>query len=73
MDLVSAYCPTRRNLEEEGWMLVSRLAVESAHLMNLAGVDSKCFAVTKAKCGQLKINLLELRKQLALHRAEHGC
>ena len=73
MDAISAYCDTRRELEEQGWMLVSRLAVESARLMDLAGVDTQAFAVTMAKCGQLKVDLMGLRQQLGIHRAQHGC
>lgn len=73
LDTISQYCDTRRELEQQGWMVVSRLAVESARLMDLAGVDSRAFAVTKAKCGQLKVDLMGLRKQLGIHRAQHGC
>lgn len=35
MDYAGAYCPTRRNLEEDGWWLTSRLAAQTGYLMKL--------------------------------------
>jgi len=73
MDLTACYCPTRRNLEERGWILVSHLSRVSAGLLRYAGVDPKAFNVTSTECSCIRNELAATHRLLSKHREQHGC
>lgn len=74
MDYAGAYCPTRRNLEEDGWWLTSRLAAQTGYLMELAGQhDHQAFIVARQECAVTRMAITDSNRDLREHRREHGC
>jgi len=73
MNLTAGYCPTRRDLEERGWNLVSRLSSVSGGLLRYAGVDPKAFNATTAECSDIRVQITATRRLLSKHREQHGC
>lgn len=74
MDFVLTYCPTRRSLEENGWILVSRFASASGRLMGLAGGGNRVqFQETKDECADLRQQITASNQALREHRHDHHC
>ena len=74
MDYGAAYCPTRRNLEENGWWLTSRLAALTGRLIKVAGLkDHLAFLAIREECAQTRMKLSDSHRDLREHRREHGC
>ena len=72
MDLASQYCPTRREIEERSWVLVTRLSCLSSRLLDLIG-DHLAFDATKGECADLRTEITELGRRLHAHRSAHNC
>lgn len=67
-------CEKRDDLQHRVWDLVSRFHILTSHLFALVGgSDPQAFASTKANCAIARADIVESRRQLQLHRAEHGC
>lgn len=73
MDLTAAYCPTRRDLEERGWWLASRLSALTGRLMLMVGSDHKTFLNLRDECRETRSAIAESHRGLAAHRRDHGC
>ncbi len=72
MEKSHTYCPTRRRLEERGWMLISKLASVSGRLINLIG-KHQAFIEAKDECNDLRTAITESQTALRDHRAMHNC
>lgn len=73
MDLTAEYCATRRSLEEQSWVLTSKLSSTATRLMGTVGVNHRIFNKTAAECNEIRSRLSSLHRQLRDHRASHGC
>ena len=73
MDYTATYCSTRRDLEERGWWLTSRLANLTDRLMLLIGGDHRMFLEVRRECRETKAAITESHSDLREHRLEHGC
>lgn len=73
MDFTAAYCPVRRQLEERGWTLVSKLSEAASRLFGLVGNHSGAFNETKRECEGLRADIVDANQNLREHRSEHGC
>jgi len=73
MDLTTAYCQTRRNLEELGWTLTSRHAALTGRLLRLVGGNHDVFLVMLDHCKTASLDILDSRADLQRHRRDHGC
>ena len=73
MDLTAEYCPTRRDLEQRVWNLVTRLSDLTSKLMLLTGKDHQAFISAKGHCDDAKAEVVDSRQKLDVHRSQHGC
>ena len=73
MDYSATYCPTRRDLEERGWWLTSRLAALTTRLMQLIGEDHGTFLEIRQECRETRAEIAESHLDLSEHRRGHGC
>lgn len=73
MDFTGAYCPTRRDLEERGWFLTSRLSTLTGHLLQLVGHDHAEFLGVRDECDLTRAAIAESNRGLKEHRRSHGC
>lgn len=73
MSPVARSCPTRRDLEEQSWMLTSKLSILASKLMTFVAADHHAFNVTSQRCGEVRVQLKESRRRLQAHRSQHGC
>lgn len=73
MDFTAAYCPTRRDLEERGWFLTSRLSALTGHLLQLVGRDHREFLEVREACHAAREAITESHRGLKEHRRHHGC
>ena len=73
MDLSATYCPMRRDLEERGWWLTSRLSSLTGRLLDLVGQDHAAFVSMKDECRETRAAITESHRGLAAHRRDHGC
>lgn len=67
------YCPIRRDLEERGWNLTSRLAAQTERLILIAGSDHHAFLQIREECQETAQEITESHVELREHRQEHGC
>ncbi len=72
-DFTTQYCSTRRDLEERGWILTSRLFELSTRLLRTIGNDRQEFAAIKQECGELRGVIGKAQSDLRGHRSKHGC
>lgn len=73
MDFATTYCATRRDLEERGWFLTSRLAQLTARLMRVLGEDHQTFLDLQSECRGTRRQILASHQDLRTHRLDHGC
>jgi hypothetical protein len=73
MDLTPGYCPTRRDLEENGWFLTTRLSELTAKLMRMMGRDHQAFLDLREECRVTRGRITASHQDLREHRREHGC
>lgn len=74
MDLATAYCATRKDLEETGWWLTSRLATLTSRLLQLAGGSNHlAFLEIRQECVATRMAIGDSHRDLREHRREHGC
>ena len=73
MDFTLEYCPQRKHLEESNWKMVSTLCILTDRLLMLVGKDHAEFMATKAKCADVKLEILWFCDRLQAHRFLHGC
>lgn len=73
MNLTTAYCQTRRHLEERTWVLTSRHAALTARLILLVGLDHETFRAALDQCRTTCQDISDSRSHLADHRRGHGC
>lgn len=73
MDFTAMYCPVRRDLEEKGWFLTSRLAALTDHLIRLSRCDHGAFLAAKGECQQARRDISSAHVELKEHRRMHGC
>lgn len=73
MDPVAAYCTTRRDLEERGWFLTSRLSELTTKLMRMIGRDRQAFLDLREECRMTRRRITASHHDLREHRREHGC
>lgn len=74
LDFATAYCPTRRNLEENGWWLTSRLAALTGRLLKMAGQRNHlAFLEIRQECAETRTAISDSHRDLREHRREHGC
>jgi len=73
MDFTAQYCPTRKDLEERSWGLVSRLASLSGQLLKLTGAGHQEFMAVKFQCVEVRGEISKAKGQLLDHRSAHGC
>jgi hypothetical protein len=66
-------CPTRKDLEEQSWLLTSKLSILASRLMTSVAADHHAFNVTSRRCGEVRLQLKESRRLLQAHRSQHGC
>jgi hypothetical protein len=68
------YCVTRRDLEENGWILTSKLASASGRLMGFAGSGERLlFLQIKSECSDLYRRITDSNETLRQHRQSHKC
>ena len=67
------YCTTRRELEERGWFLTSRLSSLTARLMRLIGRDPQAFVDVRNECRDTRQEITVSHRELRDHRRAHGC
>jgi hypothetical protein len=73
MDSTTAYCQTRRHLEEQTWVLTSQHAALTTRLHFLIGSDHDEFLTTLDQCQTSSLEVADSRDLLREHRREHGC
>lgn len=73
MDFATSYCATRRDLEERGWFLTSRLAQLTTRLMRIIGQNHQSFLDLRSECRATRREILSSHQDLRKHRLEHGC
>lgn len=73
MDLTTKYCATRRDLEERGWFLTTRLANLTARLMRAIGQNHEMFLNLRTECRATRRQIVTSHQDLRKHRLEHGC
>lgn len=73
MELTVEYCPTRRAIEERGWVLTTKFSTIAGRLVSSASIDHGLFNRTVAECGEIRSELAESHRQLRNHRSSHGC
>jgi hypothetical protein len=73
VDLAAQYCSTRRNLEERGWALTSRLYALTERLLRAIGKNHEEFASLKQECRVTRADIAQAQHHLYDHRSEHGC
>ena len=73
MNLTTAYCQTRRDLEEQTWVLTSHYAALTTRLNSLIGQDRDDFLTTLDHCQTKSIEVAESRDDLREHMRNHGC
>ena len=73
MELTYQYCPTRMDLEDRVWNLVSRLHNLTSRLVNLSSKDRHSFISINADCHEAHFDIIKSRQQLQAHRSKHGC
>lgn len=73
MDFATAYCSTRRDIEERGWALTSRLCSLTDRLLMATGRNHQVFVDLKQECMTTRVALTALHESLREHRREHGC
>lgn len=71
--MATVYCPTRRNLEEHGWFLTSRLAQLTNRLMKIIGQDHEAFLALRTECRTTRLEIHQSHRHLREHRRKHGC
>jgi hypothetical protein len=73
MDFASAYCPTRREIEEHGWALSTRLFSLTGKLLKVIGRDHHAFVTLRQECHTTRHAIAQSNQSLRDHRREHGC
>lgn len=73
MGFDARYCSIRRDLEENGWFLTTRLSSLTSRLLFLIGTDHRSFIETKSECDETRADLVVSHRQLREHRSDHGC
>lgn len=73
MDFTTQYCPTRRDIEEHCWVLVTRFSSMTSALIRTIGGDRQAFLGLRCDCLDTRVELTDARNQLAAHRHAHGC
>lgn len=73
MDFTTAYCATRRDLEERGWFLTTRLAGLTDRLLRLIGQDHQKFLDMRSECRSTRAAITASHDDLREHRRTHGC
>lgn len=73
MSLAARQCATRKDLEEQSWILTNRLSNLASKLMTFVAADHQAFNTASARCGEVRIQLKESRLRLQAHRSQHGC
>jgi hypothetical protein len=73
MDFSTQYCSTRRDLEERGWFLTSRLSSLTSQLLQLIGHDHPAFLLKKTECCDTREEITDSHDRLHAHRVAHGC
>jgi hypothetical protein len=73
MALDAGYCSMRRDLEENGWFLASRLSNLTSRLLILIGQDRQAFLEVKNQCAETRAELVQSHRRLQEHRHTHGC
>ena len=73
METDHSNCQTRDDLQNRVWDLVTRFHFLTSRLLFLAGKDRQAFAVVSADCVTARADINESRRQLQVHRTEHGC
>ena len=73
MRQAARYCATRRDLEEHGWFLTSRLAKLTQRLVGMIGKDHASFLDLRSECHATRTEILASHQDLQEHRREHGC
>ena len=67
-------CPIRHQLEADLYSAIEVLAQHSSTLADIAGTGQPdLFIQTTRHCDEQRLLIHELEKQIASHRAEHGC
>ena len=67
-------CPIRDRLEKDVYSAIQMLARHSSTLVGLVGKGKlDLFIETTRHCEEQRLLIQELEKQIAIHRAEHGC
>ena len=62
MGLTTAYCPTRKDLEERVWAFVTRLSMLTSRLMALAAKDHQAFIAVNADCHEAQFDIIKSRQ-----------
>jgi hypothetical protein len=73
MDWTAAYCARRRDIEENGWALTTRLFSLTAGLLKIIGKDHQAFMALLQECLVTKAAITASNRSLWDHRREHGC
>jgi hypothetical protein len=73
MDQIAEYCATRRELEEQTWVLVSKHLAATEAVNKLAGHKDPTFGNALHSCQSLRQEAEHSRDELAEHRSRHGC
>jgi len=73
MDFTTAYCQTRRHLEEQIWVFTSHHAALTTRLHSLIGSDQDEFLATLDRCRTTSLEVADSRDLLREHRRIHGC
>jgi len=73
MDFGSAYCPTRRDIEEHGWALTTLLFSLTTKLVKILGSNQPSFVALRQECRDTRLAITESNQNLRDHRRDHGC
>ncbi len=66
-------CEHRDELEIKLWTLTDLLSERASRLLRLIKKDPAEFLRTRAECKEIRLELIQIRGSLQLHRSEHGC
>ena len=73
MDFASAYCATRRDLEQRSWALTDRLCLLTAQLLKMIGQNHRAFLTIRQECRTTRVAIADSNQNLRDHRREHSC
>ncbi len=69
----TTYCPIRKSIEDQGYLLTEKLFQATERLMATIGFDKARFFARRSDCQDVREKLRSCRLQLREHRQLHSC